>query len=81
MPASTMDDSPASGDVIELEPTMDVDLAGLRAAMATVSSPALTAGPPPEPGTGAGSARRGAARSAGTGWPRPRCYWRWPTPS
>ena len=49
MPLSTSDHPPAAEDVIELEPTMDVDLAGLRAAMATATQPAVTAAPPPEP--------------------------------
>ena len=46
MPVSTTDDVPATDDVIELEPTMDVDLAELRAVMATASHPAVTAAAP-----------------------------------
>src|SRR5262245_6725172 len=46
MSASTTDDVPAD-DVSVLEPTMDVDLAGVRAALGTASHPAVTAGPPP----------------------------------
>ena len=48
MTASTTDDVPHADDVIELEPTMDVDLAGVRAAMATGSHPAVTAAAPTE---------------------------------
>jgi eukaryotic-like serine/threonine-protein kinase len=46
MSLSTTDDVPAADDVIELEPTMDSDLAAVRAVMATSPHPAVTAGPP-----------------------------------
>jgi eukaryotic-like serine/threonine-protein kinase len=48
MSVSTTDDAQAVENVREPDSTMDVDLAGLRAVMATASSQAVTAGPPPD---------------------------------
>ena len=48
MSATQIDELPPADDVIDLEPTMDSELAGLRAAMVTGSQPAVTAAVPDE---------------------------------
>jgi hypothetical protein len=46
MSVPTTDDLPGTEEVVELEPTMDVDLAGLRAVMGPLSNRSATAGAP-----------------------------------